>query len=134
MRWKSLLLLALVACGGDATGPDAPWIGDWDAVTVNGRTLPTDVLRGGQTARAYNRKMQILKTSDLFWDDSTTLASGAAASGHAWMTYVAFPDELLATQKAPLGGNAPLSLDLKRQGDGTVRVINSGDTIVFRKR
>lgn len=42
-RFLMLACMLAAACGGEATGPNARWVGTWRLVTVNGQPLPATV-------------------------------------------------------------------------------------------
>jgi len=68
-----LALPALLACGGDSTGPAVDAVGTWNLVTVDGRALPTFVPTAVGVPAVEIQLSKIVIRSDGSFTDTYTL-------------------------------------------------------------
>lgn len=153
MTYRALIgMLLLAACGSDTTAPASPFVGDWLAVSVGGKSLPAVTFSSVTTATsvvftAYRREVSIDPTGGLsFFNDSSlsvvTVAGKATTTSlfrGGFLTWTAVNDTLIRfMQKSPCAcvGTMFVTQDfyLQRDGSLTSSLDGAGIITVFRRQ
>jgi len=135
-----------VACK-DSSGPQDPWVGTWDLVSVDSLSLPASYTILGAPAQAVFRTLTLYSSGKGLWTDSSfanfvgcdrgfnagpgTLCS---TSGTAIVTWKANVDTLTVTRVfgSTLGYVVPVKVFVK-QADGSLLKTDDNQYEVYRR-
>ena len=143
---KSILVCVVaafaVACK-DNSGPQDPWVGTWDMVSVDSLPLPANYAINGDSARAVFRTLILYSTGNGTWQDSSFVANGTCgrnashlcdASGEAVITWKASFDTLTVRSVigSTVGNVVPVKVFVK-QADGSLLKTDDNQYEVYRR-
>ena len=143
---KSILVCVVaafaVACK-DNSGPQDPWVGTWDMVSVDSLPLPANYAINGDSARAVFRTLILYSTGNGTWQDSSFVANGTCgrkaaylcdASGEAVITWKASFDTLTVRSVigSTVGNVVPVKVFVK-QADGSLLKTDDSQYEVYRR-
>jgi len=133
-----------VACK-DNSGPQDPWVGTWDMVSVDSLSLPANYTIGGDSARAVFRTLTLYSSGQGMWQDSSLVANGSCGrkaspnalcntSGEAVVTWKASFDTLTVKSVfgETIGTVAPVKVFVK-QADGSLLKTDDNQYEVYRR-
>lgn len=129
-RTITLLILAAVpACSnGTAPNPDAKWNGIWQAVSVDGRTIPTTIVFAGVSYSLTEEHLLLI--SDGTKRSGTWNRDAGVYGGTAFISWFVNGEVVTVTADSKAGRVQPVQ-DFARQSDGSLVKVEDGFTFRY---